>query len=114
MRFYLDEDLAPQIAVALRTRGIDAVSAHEVRAVGWTDSEQLAYATRQGRCLVTGNLRDFIRLGHGAIGLGEPHSGIVLCSPGAVRGTVGRTVQALARLAQPYPDGLGHYDVVYL
>ena len=27
MKFYLDEDLAPQIGARLRTKGIDAVSA---------------------------------------------------------------------------------------
>jgi len=34
IRLYLDENVHPAVAVALRTRGFDAVSAHEVRSPG--------------------------------------------------------------------------------
>ena len=81
MKFYLDEDLAPAIAVALRKRGVDAVSAHEVGNVELGDKEQLAFATRQGRCMVSANARDFRSLGHEAVEQGRPHAGIVLCPP---------------------------------
>lgn len=114
MRFYLDEDLAPAIAVALRTRGVDAVSAHEVGNVGFGDEAQLVFAARQGRCLVSGNARDFRSLSRDAVEQARPHAGIVLCPP-RIRGPgVGAVVRALMELAQRYPAGLGDYDVLYL
>ncbi len=44
MKFYLDEDLSQKVVERLRGRGIDAVSAHEVRAEGLSDFQQLEIA----------------------------------------------------------------------
>lgn len=114
MKFYLDEDLTPLIAVSLRKRGVDAVSAHEVRQIGLGDAEQLAFAAGQARCLVSANARDFRRLGHDAIEQGRPHAGIVRCPPRVHDLGIGGVVRALVRLAERYPAGLGEYEVVYL
>lgn len=114
MRFYLDEDLSPRIAVALHRRGIDATSAHEVSGVHRSDREQLAFAAGEGRCLVTGNVRHFVQIGRQAINEGRPHAGIVLCPARVHRGDIGRTAAALAEIAKRYPGGLGAYDVLYL
>jgi predicted nuclease of predicted toxin-antitoxin system len=114
VKFYLDEDLTPAIAVALRKRGADAVSAHEVGNLGLGDMDQLVFAADQGRCLVSGNARDFCRLAHAAVEQGRPHAGIVLC-PSRLRGpNVGVVVNALMQIAGRYPAGLGEYDVLYL
>lgn len=114
MRFYLDEDLAPAIAAGLRKRGVDAVSAHEVGNIGLGDGEQLAFAAGQRRCLVSGNARDFDRLGHAAVEQGRPHAGIVLCAPRMRGRAVGPVVRGLVEIARRYPAGLGEYDVLYL
>lgn len=114
MKFYLDEDLTPAIATALRKRGVDAVSAHEVGNIGLGDAEQLIFATGQGRCLVSANARDFRRLGRDAIEQGRPHAGIVLCAPRIHHLDVGTVVKSLAEMAKRYPAGLGEYDVLYL
>lgn len=114
MRFYLDEDIAPTVAVVLRERGLDAVSAHEAGNTRLTDLEQLAFAAREGRCLVTRNARDFREIGREAVRRHQPHAGIILCPP-TVRGhDIGRLAAALTRVAERFPQGLGEYDVIYL
>ena len=62
MKYYLDEDLSPKIAEILRKNHLDAVSAHEVGMLQASDIEQLDRASSDGRCIVTRNRNDFIRL----------------------------------------------------
>jgi predicted nuclease of predicted toxin-antitoxin system len=114
MKFYLDEDLSPQIAERLRKRGIDAVSALEAGNIQLSDREQLVYAADAGRCLVTRNVRHFVLLAQEAIRRQQPHAGIIFCPP-TIRGFETRAiVDALTRLAKQFPRGLGEYDVLYL
>jgi predicted nuclease of predicted toxin-antitoxin system len=114
VRFYLDEDLSPRIAAALRARGIDATSAHDGGGLNRTDREQLAAATDEGRCLVTGNVRHFVHLARQAINEARPHAGIVLCPARVHRGDIGRIAAMLVEVARQHPNGLGPYDVLYL
>ena len=113
MRFYLDEDLAPRAARALRERGVDALSAHECGMLRVGDTEQLAFAAREGRCLVTRNAQDFIARSRAAIRDQVPHAGIVCCPPG--KGDDVRAIlRGLLEVARRYPRGLGEYDLIYL
>ena len=61
IRFYLDEHLAHAIAEALRRRGIDVATVAEVERRGATDEDQLEWATREHRVLVSRD-PDFIAL----------------------------------------------------
>jgi len=73
LRYYLDEDVVhgPVVATELRKRGVDTVTAVEAGRAGQgiSDQEQLEYATRQGRMMVTQDLRFRPRL---------PHSGLIV------------------------------------
>jgi len=60
MKLYLDEDMSPKVAQALRGRDYNVTSSHEVGNDGLSDAEQLRYATEQGRYLVTYNRRDYL------------------------------------------------------
>ena len=62
IRLYLDEDVAPAVAVAIRRRGFDAISVHELGRRGQSDSEQLAHAAADDQTLFTFNAADFLRL----------------------------------------------------
>ena len=85
MKVYLDEDLSPAIADILRRKGLDATSTHEAGTVQLDDRAQLAYATREGRTIVTANVVDFIELAHEAVATNTEHAGIVLV-PSSFRG----------------------------
>lgn len=62
IRLYLDEDVFKDIAPALRARGFDAVSVHELGHYGWSDVEHLAYASAERRAIFTFNASDYIAL----------------------------------------------------
>ena len=54
--------MADRLSVALRSRGYDVISAHEVEMRGKTDCEQLEYAIEHGRAILTQNVKHFINL----------------------------------------------------
>ena len=71
----LDEMFSDAIAQQLRAKGYDVVSvvAHPAL-VGLPDDQILAYATTEGRALVTANIKDFMPLDsrYRAAGLAHP------------------------------------------
>jgi predicted nuclease of predicted toxin-antitoxin system len=71
----LDEMYSPALAQQLRGNGHDVVAVLEVE-VGLatkTDDDVLAWAARNGRCVVTENVSDFARLAQQGFG----HAGII-------------------------------------
>jgi len=49
IKLYLDEDVHKKIALSLRLKGYDVISAHEVQNQGIPDYKQLQYAISQQR-----------------------------------------------------------------
>lgn len=78
IRLYLDEDISPTVAVVLRSRGYDAVSAHEAGMKGKSDKEQLDFAIKNKRVLLTFNARHFTPLVEEYYRNGKEHFGIVV------------------------------------
>lgn len=78
IKLYIDEDLTDRLAVALRSRGYDVISAHEVTMRGKTDKAQLEFATRNNRVLLTRNIKHFITLQKEYYKHGLLHKGIVV------------------------------------
>lgn len=78
VRLYVDADITPRLAHALRTRGYDAISAHEVGMAEAADIEHLIFAAGQGRTLLTCNARDFTPLFEDFWYAGRNHSGVVV------------------------------------
>ena len=78
IRLYLDADVTVELAIQLRRRGIDAVSATESRRTRWSDADQLAYAVRERRTLFTHNRDDFTELSVEYFERGTEHFGIII------------------------------------
>lgn len=76
---YFDEDSQDTTLIrALRSRGVDVITAAEAGMNGRTDEEQLQWSTTHGRVLYSCNARDFYKLHTSLLKLGESHCGIIL------------------------------------
>lgn len=77
----LDEMFSDDIARQLRTNGYDVNSVVAAPAlVGLPDDQLLAYATAEGRTLVTANIKDFVPLDSRYRAAGQSHAGLILVS----------------------------------
>jgi predicted nuclease of predicted toxin-antitoxin system len=77
----LDEMFSDTIAQQLRTKGHDVVSVVAQSAlVALPDDQILAYATAEGRALVTANIKDFMPLDSRYRAAGQNHLGLILVS----------------------------------
>lgn len=78
IKLYLDEDISDRLSVALRSRGYNVISAHEVEMQSKTDSEQLEYAIKHGCVILTQNVKHFINLQREYFTKGLQHQGILV------------------------------------
>lgn len=95
IRLYLDEDVFPLLATVLRARGFDAVSVHETPNRGRADAEQFAYATKDGRAILTFNIRDYVPLAVEAIRQDHPFAGVILSDQLPFRDLLRRVLRLL-------------------
>lgn len=107
MRLWLDEMLSAAVAQELRRLGHDVCAVQEPEqrwAWGLEDAEQLEAAVRQGRALVTYNLRDFIPLSQQWAEARREHMGIALIHPRTVSPEdIGGLVRRLSTLLDKHP-----------
>lgn len=95
VRYYFDEHVDPAIAAGLRRRGIDVLTAGEAGRLGHADPSHLAFATTEGRVMVTFD-RDYLDM-HTA---GMPHAGMAFAWP--TRQSIGYLVHNLELLHAVY------------
>jgi hypothetical protein len=77
----LDEMFSDDIAQQLRAQGHDVISiVADPALIGLPDDQVLAYATREGRALVTANIKDFVPLDGRYRAASQSHSGLILVS----------------------------------
>ena len=92
LKFQTDENISKVVINGLQRRGADVLSTPKAGLKGATDEEQLAFATQQGRVLVTHD-DDFLSL-HAR---GIEHSGIIFIQPNK---PIGDTVRGLHLIYQ--------------
>jgi len=117
VRYYLDEDVKPEVAGIGRNLGLDIVSSHEVGRNALTDADQLLAAAAEGRCLVTRNRDDFLGLSMRFLAEGSPHAGVLIVPysmPNDRPVLVVRALLAHSKLSPAMPaymvDFLGHAE----
>ena len=77
----LDEMFSDDIAQQLRAQGYDVISVvADPALIGLPDDQVLAYATTEGRTLVTANIKDFVPLDGSYRAAGQSHAGLILVS----------------------------------
>lgn len=114
MKYYLDEDLSPIIAELVRKQGGDCISAHEVDMLQATDLEQLEFAIKQKRCLVTKNRDDFIRLTSRFFNSNLAHHGVLII-PSSIEGDRFSLIAAkLVKYAHKHRGGMSPYTIDFV
>ncbi|MBI2767472.1 MAG: DUF5615 family PIN-like protein [Chloroflexi bacterium] len=86
------------VLAGLRRLGIDAESVQAHARLGLSDEAQLRYSTESGRCFVTFNRADFLRLHAAFLRSAETHGGIVIGIQQSLG--IGETIRRLERLAR--------------
>lgn len=77
----LDEMFSDSIAHQLRAKAHDVISVvADPALVALPDEQVLAYATAEGRALVTANIKDFVPLDGRYRAAGQSHAGLILVS----------------------------------
>lgn len=88
IRFYMDQNFPGPVSRALARRGVDVLTAQDADRCGLPDSDQLDFATRNARVVVTFD-PDFVAL-HQSV---KEHAGIASCEERKY--TIGELIQAL-------------------
>jgi predicted nuclease of predicted toxin-antitoxin system len=114
MKFSLDEDLSPKIAQILRKNGVDALSCHEEGMIEASDRQQLEFAAKEKRCLVTRNRDDFIKLTLQFFNDHRPHYGVLIVPHTIPGDQFARIARLLKAFASRHPSGLEPYSVDFL
>lgn len=78
MKLYVDADVTPKLAHALRQRGYDVLSAHEAGNADAADLEQRAFAVTEDRALLTCNSGDFTAIFEDYWYADRAHNGVIV------------------------------------
>lgn len=88
IRFFMDQHFPGPVSQGVRRHGVDVLTAPEAGRCGLPDAGQLAFATAEGRVMVTFDT-DFLALHRS----GVPHAGIAWCPE--QKYSIGQLIHAL-------------------
>jgi predicted nuclease of predicted toxin-antitoxin system len=98
IQLYLDEDVDVLVATLLQARGFSAITTRDAEQLGKEDSEQLAYASEQGKALLTHNRADFEELAKTYYETEKPHQGIIIATRHSAQEIVRRLLIILNKI----------------
>lgn len=110
MKALLDEQLSPQIAELLRQAGHDVLAvADRDDLIGCSDRVVFEIADREGRALVTNNVKDFRPLAAERLTTGRTHPGLILLPSARIRtrAAVPAIAAAIEVILRDHPGGIG-------
>ena len=96
-RLFLDENVTPDLARALRQRGFDAVHAEDRGLKETDDAVVFAAAVQEGRAVLTQNVRDFMPIVREYAERGEHHFGLIVSPQRSLRAFLSGTLRLLSR-----------------
>ncbi len=97
LRLYIDEDsMSHALVEALRSRGVDVLTPLDAGTMGWSDEEQLQFASEAGCAIFSCNVGDFLVLHTKWQETGRNHDGIILAQQQQF--SVGELMRRLLRL----------------
>jgi predicted nuclease of predicted toxin-antitoxin system len=105
----LDEQLSPQIAMLLRQAGCDVQAvADRPDLVGSSDRTLFEIAGREGRAVITNNVKDFRPLAAEWLAQGRVHAGLILlpATRTPARDAVAALAQQIQSVLRDNPGGL--------
>lgn len=99
IKLYVDEDITDLLSRTLRSRGFDVISAHEVGMRGRTDKEQLNYAIKGQRAILSCNIKHFCSLAKDYFEGEIEHFGIIVTNQVDFPILLYRTIKLIERLS---------------
>ena len=97
-RLYLNEDVDPLLARILTQRGFDVLTTQDAGQRSAIDADQLAFAARTGRALMTHNVAHFAALARQYGEAGGAHHGVIVSDQLPLKELLARTLRLLDRL----------------
>jgi hypothetical protein len=109
VKVLLDEQLSHRIALVLREREQDVEAVSErADLIEASDREVMETARREGRAVVTNNVKDFRPIAAGRLVDGRGHAGLILLPSGRSRrrDSTGALADAIEVVMCAYPRGI--------
>ncbi|CAN5227653.1 hypothetical protein BH20ACI1_BH20ACI1_19700 [soil metagenome] len=97
IKLYLDEDAQRKSLIfALQRYKIDVLTPNDMETTGFTDEEQLEFATSLNRTILTYNAKDFAQLHSEFLKMEKSHAGIIIIQQ--INFDIGKAIHQLSRL----------------
>jgi predicted nuclease of predicted toxin-antitoxin system len=113
VRLYLERHIMTRLVVDLDWHGFDVRTTEDAGMDTAPDEDQLAFATAEGRSILTYNIRDFAPLHKQWLAAGRPHGGIIVSRQMAWR-QYGQLLERILRLLNHFSAGEMVNNLVHL